>query len=136
MPTAPFFLHCNSRAAAHVSPRFDAADSKGKLPYEVEAAAKAAAEKEAAAAKAAAEADALRGIPGADASWEQVMELIRKVRGDMAGGSMDEWLENGMRRANVITQVSGAWMQQAATTVEQKQIVRRFAVDFRVACHM
>lgn len=102
----------------------------------MEAAAKAAAKQEAAAAKAAAEADAVRGIPGADASWEQVAELMHKVRGNMDGGSMDEWLQNGMQRANLITQLHGSWAQQAATTLEQKQILRKFIVDFRTVCNM
>jgi hypothetical protein len=117
-------------------PSLHAAASKGKLPHELEAAAAAAAKKEAAAAKAAAEAEALRGIPGADASWDQVEELMRKVRGDMASGNMDKWTENGMQRASLISQLHGSWAQQAVRTVEQKKILHNFLVDFRVACNM
>ena len=58
------------------------------------------------------------------------------VRDDMDGGSMDVWMQNGMQRANLITQLHGSWAQQAATTIKQKQILRKFIVDFRTVCNM
>ena len=88
---------------------------------------------EAAASKAATEAEALRGIPGADATFDQVAGLIRKVREDMARNNMEEWLANGMQRAKLVDGLYGSW-QQAATTAEQKRMLQQFIVAFKAAC--
>lgn len=109
------------------------ADTGGKLPYEVQAAAAAAAEAEATAAKAAAEADALRGIPGASASWNEVAGFVHKVQADIASNNMEEWLANGMQRALLVDTLYGSW-QQAATTGEQKRMLHNFIVKLRAAC--
>lgn len=109
-------------------------ESKGKLSYEVEAEAAAAAAAKAAEEEAASREAALSGIPGADASWDEVSQLIQRARVDMDAGSMAEWLADGMLRAKFVDQMCGSWMRVAVTTAEQKRTVQAFWVDFNATC--
>lgn len=124
---ASLSLRMNTRHLMHAA-------TNGKLPYEVEAAAVAAAAAMAAEEAAAARAAALSGIPGAGASWDEVWQLMEKAKADIKAGNMEEWLADGMLRGKQVGAVYNTWIQKAAKTAEQQQIIIDFWLDFKIAC--
>ena len=104
------------------------ADTNGKCPHEVEAAAAEAAEARAAAAAAAVEAAALQGIPDASAGWAELAAFMHDVGTDLDARRLDKWQASGLR-AKAVDGLCPSW--KMGKNQEQARTVHNFHIKFR-----
>jgi hypothetical protein len=104
------------------------ADTNGKCPHEVEAAAAGDAAAEVATAAAAVEAVELQGIPLAAASWPELAAFMQLVSADIDASRLDRWQATGLR-ARAVDSLCPSW--KLGKTQEQAKMVHTFYVKFR-----